>query len=118
MQRRDRVVSPAAPPMDTASTASLIVEAFDAGRAMPPHARLVDLDALLRAEIARLTAYVQRRADQTAHRTREWYAMTGAIERAEDTLTFQLGASPLAGSVHVAELARRVLELQEVGGVA
>lgn len=111
------MVSPAAPAMDTDDTASLIVEAFDAGRAMPPHARLVELDKLLREEIGRLTTYVQRLADQTAHRTRDWYAMTGAIDKAEDALKFQLGTGPLGGALHVAELARRVIELQEVGGV-
>lgn len=102
--------------MNTDDTANLVIEAFDAGRAMPPHERLVELDTLLREEVGRLSAYVQRRADQTAHHTREWHAMTGAIEQADDALTFQLGPSPLAGALHVAELARRVLELQRVGG--
>jgi hypothetical protein len=106
--------------MDT-DTAALIVEAFDAGHAMPPHERLVELDKLLRAEIDGLVTYVQRLADKTAHRTREWYAMTNAIEKATDALAFQLGTGPLAGALHVAELARRIRELQnvlrEVGGV-
>ncbi|MFF7171073.1 DUF6415 family natural product biosynthesis protein [Streptomyces pseudovenezuelae] len=103
--------------MDT-NTAALIVEAFDAGDAMPPHERFVELDKLLRAEIDRLVTYVQRLADNTAHRTREWYAMTNAIDKATDALQFQLGTGPLAGSLHVAELARRVIELQEAGGTA
>lgn len=99
-------------------TAALVVEAFDAGRAMPPHERLVELDKLLRSEIDRLGRYVQRLADQTKHHTREWYAMTNAIEKAADAVTFQLGETPLGGALHVAELARRVIELQQVGGTS
>jgi hypothetical protein len=95
----------------------LIRRAFDAGRAMPPRDEMIELDKLLREEIERLIPIVQRQADHLPHRTREWYARTNAIDAAEDTMTFQMGTGPTAAALHVAELARRALELRRVGGV-
>ncbi|MEU3289877.1 DUF6415 family natural product biosynthesis protein [Streptomyces longwoodensis] len=98
--------------------ADLIAEAFDAGEQMPSHERLVELDEQLRALIERLIVVVQHRINRSPHHTPGWYAMVNAVERAEDALRFQLGTAPLACTLHVAELARKVQELRQAGGTA
>ncbi|WP_330349688.1 DUF6415 family natural product biosynthesis protein [Streptomyces sp. NBC_00582] len=96
----------------------LISDAFDATRTFPPHERLVEIDKLLHEEIARLTTLVQRLAGRTPHRSRDWYRMVNALDRAEDMPREELSWGPLANALRVAELARIVLELQRAGGVA
>ncbi|GAA0927013.1 MULTISPECIES: DUF6415 family natural product biosynthesis protein [Streptomyces] len=101
----------------TDQVAQLVVEAFDAGRKMPPRERLVELDKLLRAEIDQLMKRAREAADQAAPHTRRWYALTHAIEDAQFAIGFEIGTGPLSGALHVAELARRVLDLQRtIGG--
>ncbi|MET9816497.1 DUF6415 family natural product biosynthesis protein [Streptomyces sp. NPDC006355] len=96
---------------------SLIAEAFAAGRGYVTPERFTELDKLLREEIERLTPIVQRIADGRPHRSRDWYAAVNAIDAAEHALTYQVATTPLAGSINVAELARRVLDLRRIGGV-
>ncbi|MFE9624311.1 DUF6415 family natural product biosynthesis protein [Streptomyces sp. NPDC006527] len=108
---------PEATPETREDVATLIVEAFEAGHEMPPYERLVEIDKGLRDEIGRLTAHAQRLADKADHRSRQWYALVNAVDRAEDAMRFPLSTTPLAGAVHVAELAHRVQELREAGGI-
>ncbi|MGC0211935.1 DUF6415 family natural product biosynthesis protein [Streptomyces levis] len=96
---------------------ALIAEAFEAGRRYWPHERYVGLDKRLREEVERLVPIVQRRADRTPSRSRQWYASTNAIDAAQDALGFQMGTGPLAASLHVAELARRIIALREAAGI-
>lgn len=105
-------------PIDADDVAHLIEEALGATGILPPMSRLVELDKLLRAEIERLVTVVQRKADATPLRSREWYTLVQAADRAEDALQYQIGAAPLAGAIHVGELARRIRELREAGGIA
>lgn len=100
--------------LDADDMTRLIEEALDATGILPPMARLEEMDRLLRAEIGRLVPLVQRRADATPLRSRDWYQLVQAAERAEDALKFQMGTMPLAGSIHVAELARHVRALRTV----
>lgn len=104
--------------VDSDEIARLIDEALGATGILPPMDRLTELDQLLRVEIERLIPVVQRQADAAPLRSREWYKLIQAAERAEDTLRYQVGAAPLVGAIHVAELARRVRELREAGGGA
>jgi hypothetical protein len=96
---------------------TLIGEAFEAARNYPPHARLVEIDKLLRKEIDRLSTIAGRMADKRPHRSRGWYALANAVDKADDALSFQLGEVPLAAALHVAELARRIVELRRETGV-
>ncbi|MCT9140340.1 DUF6415 family natural product biosynthesis protein [Streptomyces violarus] len=100
--------APAADPI-----ASLIAESFDAGRNYVTPERFRELDKLLREEIDRLKPIVQRVADRTPHRSRDWYAAVQAIEAAEHDLSYQAATTPIAGSIHVAELAQRIIELRK-----
>ncbi|WP_399142133.1 DUF6415 family natural product biosynthesis protein [Streptomyces sp. NBUA17] len=100
--------------VDVDDAARLIAEALSATGILLPMTRLEVLDRGLRAEATRLIRVVQRQADATPLRSREWYELIQAAERAEETLQFQLGTMPLAGSLQVAELARRVCELRDV----
>jgi hypothetical protein len=101
----------------------LIAEAFASSQEPPPHERFVELDKALREEIDRLVPYVERLAgsQRVKHRSRDWYACDNALVAADHAQVYQLGYGPTACAVHVAELARRVRELQkvlrEVGGV-
>ncbi|MDV6290348.1 DUF6415 family natural product biosynthesis protein [Streptomyces sp. UP1A-1] len=83
-------------PIDADDVAHLIEEALGATGILPPMSRLVELDKLLRAEIERLVTVVQRKADATPLRSREWYTLVQAADRAEDALQYQIGAAPLA----------------------
>ncbi|WP_411091374.1 DUF6415 family natural product biosynthesis protein [Streptomyces sp. 049-1] len=98
-------------PVDAAEVSELIAEALGATGILPPMARLEELDRLLRAEIERLVPVATRQADAVPLRSREWYALVQATERAEDAMQYQIGAAPLAGAIHVGELASRVREL-------
>lgn len=100
-----------------APIADLIVEAFDAGRKMPPRERLVELDVQLREEIDRLTKLAHETAGKASRRSRQWYDLTHAVEAAQFAIGFEIGSGPLSGALHVAELARRVRDLQRaIGG--
>ncbi|MFE1849829.1 DUF6415 family natural product biosynthesis protein [Streptomyces sp. NPDC059489] len=107
--------SPSEPAVDP--VADLIVEAFDAGQSMPPHERLVDVDKLLREEIGRLIPLARDHTARAEERSRTWYALTSAADSAEYACRFELGSGRLAGALHVAELARRVIKLRRVLGV-
>lgn len=96
---------------------SLIAEAFGAGHRYVTPERFTELDKLLREEIERLKPIVQRMADRAPHRSRDWYAAVNAVDASDFVLGFHVATTPLGGSLNVAELARRVLELRRVGGV-
>jgi hypothetical protein len=100
--------------VDADEISRLIAEALGATGILPPMDRLNQLDELLRAEIKRLVPLVQQRADTVPLRSRDWYKLIQTAERAEDAMQFQLGTTPLAGAIHVGELARWVHELREV----
>ncbi|MEU6460086.1 DUF6415 family natural product biosynthesis protein [Streptomyces sp. NPDC047065] len=99
--------------IDASEVSDLIAEALGATGILPPMARLEELDRLLRVEIARLVQVATRQADAIPLRSREWYALVQAAERAADVTQYQLGAAPLAGAIHIGELARRVCELHD-----
>lgn len=108
----------------TDSVDSLIDEAFDAGRQHVPPERFVDLDKLLREEIDRLVPMVEQLAGSSSvkYRSRQWYACDNALLSADYAKSFRLpDFGPTACALQVAELARRIRELQkvlrEVGGV-
>ncbi|MFJ7238202.1 DUF6415 family natural product biosynthesis protein [Streptomyces olivaceus] len=101
-------------PVDADVISELISEALGATGILPPMSRLEELDKALRAEIERLVPLVQRQADATPLRSRDWYAMIQAAERAEDAIQYRLGTAPLAGAIHVGGLAERVTELRAV----
>ncbi|GHA05695.1 DUF6415 family natural product biosynthesis protein [Streptomyces echinoruber] len=103
--------------VDAAAIEQMIREAFDASRRLPSYPELVTLNEQLRAEINRLMPIVRDAAGRATPRSREWYAAMQAIEHAEYELRQPLGTGPLGGSMHVAELARRVVDLREAGGV-
>lgn len=96
---------------------SLTAEAFAAGRDYVPPERFRELDKRLREEIDRLKPMVQRVADRAPHRSRAWYAAVQAVDAAEHDLSYQVPETPIAGSIHVAELARRLLELRQARGI-
>ncbi|MFI6465649.1 DUF6415 family natural product biosynthesis protein [Streptomyces sp. NPDC050538] len=96
---------------------SLIEEAFGAGTRYPTPERFTELDKLLKEEIERLKPIVQRIADSSAHRSRDWYAAVNAIDEADYALTLDVATTPIAGGMRVAELARLVRALRKVGGI-
>jgi hypothetical protein len=100
-------------PVDADTNSRLIAEALSTTEILPPIDRLEQLDELLRAEIERLVPLVLRRADAVSFGSRDWYTLIQTAERAEDAAQFQIGTTPLAGAIHVAELARWVQELHE-----
>lgn len=104
------------PGIDAEAVHALITEALGATGVLPAHARLVELDEQLREEIERLIPIVRDKSDRTELRSREWYALQQAADHAEDSLTFPLDEQPLAGALHVAELARRLCALQQAQG--
>ncbi|MCM8553995.1 DUF6415 family natural product biosynthesis protein [Streptomyces sp. STCH 565 A] len=101
-------------PVDADKISELISEALAANGILPPMSRLEALDTALRAEIERLVPLAQRQADATPLRSRDWYALIQAAERAEDAIQYRIGSAPLAGAIHVGTLAERVRELRAV----
>ncbi|RPE40289.1 hypothetical protein EDD90_3325 [Streptomyces sp. Ag109_O5-1] len=91
---------------------ALIGEAFESTRNPPPPARFAEIDRALRGEIKRLSKIADGLCRQRPHRSRGWYALVNAIEKADDALSCELAEAPLAAGLHVSELARRVLELK------
>lgn len=102
------------PPVDADEVTRLIAEALGATGRLPTVSRLEELDKALRAEIERLVPVAQGRADAAPLRSREWYALIQAAERAEDAAQYRLGTAPLAAAIHVGVLADRVTELRAV----
>ena len=100
-------------PTATDPIPTLIDAAFDSTRCIPPHERLVEIDAGLRAEIERLQTTARAMAEQRLHRSYEWYRLVNAADRADDTLAFQL-SDMMQAALQVSELARRVVELRQV----
>ncbi|GJF24831.1 DUF6415 family natural product biosynthesis protein [Streptomyces sp. HO565] len=100
-------------PADADTISRLIAEALSATEIPPPVDRLVQLVELLRAETERLVPLVRRRADAVSFGSRDWYTLIQTAERAEDAAQVQIGTTPLAGAIHVADLARWVQELRE-----
>lgn len=92
---------------------ALIEDAFDASREQPTPERLVEIDKLLREEIDRLSVTAAAMAENREVRSRDWYALVNAVDRADDARAFQ-NRSGLAGALNVAELARTVIELRKV----
>lgn len=90
---------------------ALIREAFDATQEPPTPERLAEIDAALRVEVVRLQETARALAEHRPHRSRDWYALVNAVDRADYALGFQ-NQTGFAGALGVAELARRVLELE------
>lgn len=103
--------------VDVDAVQQLITEALGATGVLPPLQRLAELDEQLRAEIERLLPVVQQRLDQAPPRTREWYALDRVLVDAREVLTFRRPSAPLAGSIQVAELARKLCALRQAEGV-
>lgn len=91
---------------------ALIREAFDATQEPPAPERLAELDAALRVEVVRLQETARALAEQRPHRSRGWYALVNAADAADDALAFPSDTG-FAGALGVAELARRVIELEK-----
>lgn len=91
----------------------LIADAFDASRERPTPERLREIDKLLREEIDRLSTTAAAMAEHRTVRSRGWYALVNAVDRAEDARAFQ-SREGLAGALNVAELARTLVELRKV----
>ncbi|MFD9212108.1 DUF6415 family natural product biosynthesis protein [Streptomyces sp. NPDC059544] len=106
----------AEPEVDVAAVQHLITEALGATGQLPRRERLVELDEQLRGEIERVVPDVRKRAETAEERSREWYALHSALDQVNDTLQRRLPETPLAGSIHVAELARRLCTLQQAEG--
>ncbi|MGW4447078.1 hypothetical protein [Streptomyces sp. NPDC004376] len=70
--------------------------------------RIAEHDAVLRAEIRRLSPIARSMAEDKPHRSRDWYALVNAADLADDALQFGVCES------HLAVLADAVLELREV----
>ncbi|MYX28462.1 hypothetical protein GTY75_17730 [Streptomyces sp. SID8381] len=98
---------------DTSPAPRIIVAAFDAGQRMPSREDLVTLDEQLRDELARLAGLARGAALTVPARSRAWYALTAAIDAAEDADRLVMGNGPLTAALHVAELARRALGLRD-----
>ncbi|MGW2708093.1 DUF6415 family natural product biosynthesis protein [Streptomyces sp. NPDC001356] len=94
---------------------ALVMAAFEATLDQPTPERLAEIDKLLREEIERLSTTARALAEHRPHRSRGWYALVTAVDRAEDALAFQ-NREGLAGALNVSELARRVIELRQVVG--
>lgn len=103
--------------VDAAAVQQLITEALGATGTLPSTNRLKELDEQLRAEILRIIPVVQKLAAATEERSRDWYALHGALDTAHDALQYRLPSTPLAGSIHVGALARRLCALQQAEGV-
>ncbi|MFI6285870.1 DUF6415 family natural product biosynthesis protein [Streptomyces sp. NPDC051018] len=94
----------------------LITEALSATGHLPPPTRLIELDEQLRAEVKRLVDIVQAKAAKAEPHSRSWHVLRTELGRAGDALTTALPQGPLAGSLHVAELARRACALRQAEG--
>lgn len=92
---------------------ALIEDAFDASREQPTPERLDEIDKLLREEVDRLSTIAAAMAEHRTVRSRGWYALVNAVDRADDARAFQ-SRRGLAGALNVAELARTVIELRKV----
>ncbi|WP_143645493.1 DUF6415 family natural product biosynthesis protein [Streptomyces swartbergensis] len=90
---------------------ALITKAFSAGHEWWEPQEFIDLDKLLREEVDRLVPLVRRRAGEVPHRSRDWYACDKAVDAAEYTMRHPVSTGQISGSIHVAELARRIVEL-------
>ncbi|MFF4121806.1 DUF6415 family natural product biosynthesis protein [Streptomyces sp. NPDC001714] len=104
---------PSAEPQTDDPIPALIGAAFDAAREQPAPEQLVEIDKLLREEMTRLSTTATALSEHRSVRSRGWYALVNAVDRAEYALTFQ-NREGLAGALTVAELARRVIELRQV----
>ena len=92
---------------------ALLGDAFEATRRQPAPERLAEIDKLLREEIDRLSTTALAMAQHREVRSRGWYALVNAVDKADDALTFTQNEG-FAGALNVAELARRVIELRQV----
>lgn len=89
----------------------LVEEALSACGTLPPHERLVDLNEGLRAELAELVPVVTEQSEKLDQGTPEWHARARALRAVASALEEDLGTGLLSAAMHVAELGRRVLEL-------
>lgn len=103
---------------DVDAVQELITEALGATGLLPTMQRLTELDEQLRTVIERLMPVVQQWLDQVPPRTREWYALDRALVDAREVLTFQRPTRPLAASIQVAELARKLHALRHAAAEA
>jgi hypothetical protein len=102
--------------VDVDEVQQLITEALGATGQLPSMTRLAELDEQLRPEVERLVEAVRGQADNAEPHSGKWHALRTEIDRAEDVLKARLPDGPLAGSLHVAELARRVCALRQAEG--
>ncbi|MFE0106343.1 DUF6415 family natural product biosynthesis protein [Streptomyces sp. NPDC059009] len=90
----------------------LIEEALSACRTLPCTTDMRALDERLRAALQERLPLVQRQADGLDRGTVDWWNRQRVIDAADNTLAEQLPAdAPLAAAVYVAELGRRLREL-------
>ncbi|MGW5860554.1 DUF6415 family natural product biosynthesis protein [Streptomyces sp. NPDC055239] len=90
---------------------ALIDESLGVCRKLPPRERLAKLNEQLRTELARLTPAVQAQADGMNRGTTDWYGRRRAVDATRNALADDLSGNPLAASMAVAELGRRLNEL-------
>ncbi|MFE9735512.1 DUF6415 family natural product biosynthesis protein [Streptomyces sp. NPDC005863] len=91
---------------------TLIDRASAACRDRPPLAELADLDARLRASIAELMPTVQQRFEQQEKYSADWYAGNRILLDSRDALDEPAQDGPLAAALGVAELGRRLRDLE------
>ncbi|MFF1709338.1 DUF6415 family natural product biosynthesis protein [Streptomyces sp. NPDC058268] len=98
-------------PTDATTTQALISEALAACRVLPPHERLVELNDRLRAELAQSVATVQAQMGGMDRGSVDWHRRQRALDAASNATAENLGSGLLSAAMHVAELGRRLVEL-------
>lgn len=101
---------------EAAARDQLIGRARSACRDLPPHDELAELDTQLRAHIAALMPVVQRRFEQQEQYSADWYAGNRILLDAGDALQEPSQGTPLAAAMGVAELGRRLRDLDAYAG--
>ncbi|MEU6990434.1 DUF6415 family natural product biosynthesis protein [Streptomyces sp. NPDC046465] len=90
---------------------TLIDEALSACRDRPSPEELAELDEQLRASIAELMPAAQRRFEEQETYSADWYAGNRILLDAGGALAEPTQDAPLAAALGVAELGRRLREL-------
>ncbi|WP_055701636.1 MULTISPECIES: DUF6415 family natural product biosynthesis protein [Streptomyces] len=88
-----------------------IEEALSACHDLPPVEQLARLDARLRTDIQELVGIVREQLRQLPPRSVDWYARRRTLLDSQEALAEPLRDTPLAAAIGVAELGRRLREL-------